>query len=39
MTFAEANTVEQMILDATTKLSGTPASMLRWNRRLPEFAL
>src|SRR5437763_16842888 len=27
--FTEANTVEQMILDAVTKLGGTPASMVR----------
>ncbi len=39
MTFTESNTIEQMILDAATKLGGKPASMLRWNTRLSEFAL
>jgi hypothetical protein len=29
MTFTESNTVEQMILDASTKLDGKPAAMVR----------
>jgi len=28
MTFTESNTVEQMILDAASKLGGKPASVL-----------
>ena len=39
ITFTESNTVEQMIPNATTKLGGTPLSMLYWNTRLSEFSL
>jgi hypothetical protein len=37
--FTESNTVEQMILDATAKLGGTPTLALYWSTILSEFAL
>ena len=37
--FTESNTIEQIILDAATKLGGQPAFMLRWSTSLSEFAL
>jgi hypothetical protein len=36
--FTEANTVEQMILDAAVKLGGKPASVPHWNTRPLELA-